>query len=215
MVFQDPQGSLNPRQTCWSDSRDRSSPAGCATKREGVRVRLLLSEVGLNPEHINRFPHEFSGGQRQSGRSGPSTCCATEPDRPGRTGFGLGRVHPGAGDQPALGLAARIRDRIPVRRTRSRRLCDTFRTVSPSCTSASSWRCLRPRSSTTSPCTPIRRRCCPLFPSLTFASSASPLLSRASRPRDSNHRQAADSTLAVAVQHSYVGRLNHRWSVPR
>ncbi|MGI5270763.1 ABC transporter ATP-binding protein [Nonomuraea sp. CA-218870] len=66
MIFQDPYSSLNPRQTVGSIVRapmeinDIDPPGG----RE-ARVRELLEIVGLNPEHYNRFPHEFSGGQRQ------------------------------------------------------------------------------------------------------------------------------------------------------
>ncbi len=66
MIFQDPYGSLNPRQTIGSIigapfEIQGVKPAG------GVRktVQDLMSRVGLNPEHYNRFPHEFSGGQRQ------------------------------------------------------------------------------------------------------------------------------------------------------
>jgi oligopeptide/dipeptide ABC transporter ATP-binding protein len=65
MVFQDPQASLNPRkrvdQIVGAGLRLCGVPSG---DREN-RVRELLAQVGLNPEHINRFPHEFSGGQRQ------------------------------------------------------------------------------------------------------------------------------------------------------
>ncbi|MET9360290.1 dipeptide ABC transporter ATP-binding protein [Streptomyces sp. NPDC006632] len=66
MIFQDPYASLNPRQTVGDIIANPMEvngikPAG-GTER---RVRELLETVGLNPEHYNRFPHEFSGGQRQ------------------------------------------------------------------------------------------------------------------------------------------------------
>jgi oligopeptide/dipeptide ABC transporter ATP-binding protein len=66
MIFQDPYSSLNPRQTVGKiiggpmEINGINPPGG----RE-KRVRELLETVGLNPEHYNRFPHEFSGGQRQ------------------------------------------------------------------------------------------------------------------------------------------------------
>ncbi|MCX4770061.1 dipeptide ABC transporter ATP-binding protein [Streptomyces sp. NBC_01260] len=78
MIFQDPYASLNPRQTVGKiitapmEIND-VNPAG---GRE-ARVRELLEIVGLNPEHYNRFPHEFSGGQRQ--RIGVARALALEP----------------------------------------------------------------------------------------------------------------------------------------
>ncbi|MFJ4902325.1 ABC transporter ATP-binding protein [Streptomyces sp. NPDC088727] len=78
MIFQDPYASLNPRQTVGKiitapmEIND-VNPAG---GRES-RVRELLEIVGLNPEHYNRFPHEFSGGQRQ--RIGVARALALEP----------------------------------------------------------------------------------------------------------------------------------------
>ncbi|MFI6596801.1 ABC transporter ATP-binding protein [Nonomuraea sp. NPDC050536] len=78
MVFQDPYSSLNPRQTVGSiirgpmDINDINPSGG----RE-ARARQLLEIVGLNPEHYNRFPHEFSGGQRQ--RIGVARALALEP----------------------------------------------------------------------------------------------------------------------------------------
>ncbi|QES43631.1 dipeptide/oligopeptide/nickel ABC transporter ATP-binding protein [Streptomyces venezuelae] len=78
MIFQDPYASLNPRQTVGKiisgpmEVND-INPAG---GRE-ARVRELLETVGLNPEHFNRFPHEFSGGQRQ--RIGVARALALEP----------------------------------------------------------------------------------------------------------------------------------------
>jgi oligopeptide transport system ATP-binding protein len=67
IVFQDPYTSLNPRKTVgdivgepFQIHRD-VLPKGDRRKR----VQQLLELVGLNPEHINRYPHQFSGGQRQ------------------------------------------------------------------------------------------------------------------------------------------------------
>ncbi|MFH9547482.1 ABC transporter ATP-binding protein [Streptomyces sp. NPDC051445] len=78
MIFQDPYASLNPRQTVGkiiSGPMEINDihPAG---GRE-ARVRELLEIVGLNPEHYNRFPHEFSGGQRQ--RIGVARALALQP----------------------------------------------------------------------------------------------------------------------------------------
>ncbi|QLJ05118.1 dipeptide ABC transporter ATP-binding protein [Streptomyces sp. NEAU-sy36] len=78
MIFQDPYASLNPRQTVGKiisgpmEIND-INPEGGREKR----VRELLEIVGLNPEHFNRFPHEFSGGQRQ--RIGVARALALEP----------------------------------------------------------------------------------------------------------------------------------------
>src|SRR5690606_26587226 len=66
MIFQDPYSSLNPRHTV-------GTIVGAPFRIQGVKppqgikraVQELLELVGLNPEHYNRYPHEFSGGQRQ------------------------------------------------------------------------------------------------------------------------------------------------------
>ncbi|CAM5292348.1 ABC transporter ATP-binding protein [Streptomyces chartreusis] len=78
MIFQDPYSSLNPRQTVGKIISgpmeiNGIEPSGGREKR----VRELLEIVGLNPEHFNRFPHEFSGGQRQ--RIGVARALALEP----------------------------------------------------------------------------------------------------------------------------------------
>jgi len=78
MIFQDPYSSLNPRHTVGSIIRgpmeiNGIDPPGGREKR----VRELLEIVGLNPEHYNRFPHEFSGGQRQ--RIGIARALALQP----------------------------------------------------------------------------------------------------------------------------------------
>jgi peptide/nickel transport system ATP-binding protein len=79
MIFQDPYSSLNPRKTVGSIIADPFAIHGLHTG-EGERkkhVQDLMDRVGLNPEHYNRYPHEFSGGQRQ--RIGVARAIALEP----------------------------------------------------------------------------------------------------------------------------------------
>jgi oligopeptide/dipeptide ABC transporter ATP-binding protein len=65
MVFQDPQASLNPRKRVRQILATPLRVAGVPRNEWEARSRDLLQRVGLNPEHLDRFPHEFSGGQRQ------------------------------------------------------------------------------------------------------------------------------------------------------
>jgi oligopeptide/dipeptide ABC transporter ATP-binding protein len=78
MVFQDPYASLNPRKTVGSiigaPLRLHHTVAKNKVKPE---VQELMRLVGLNPEHYNRYPHEFSGGQRQ--RIGVARALALKP----------------------------------------------------------------------------------------------------------------------------------------
>lgn len=78
MIFQDPFASLNPRQTVGSLIAAPFQIQGI-TPEGGVteEVQRLMARVGLNPEHINRYPHEFSGGQRQ--RIGVARAIALKP----------------------------------------------------------------------------------------------------------------------------------------
>ncbi|MEZ4513517.1 MAG: dipeptide ABC transporter ATP-binding protein [Chloroflexota bacterium] len=78
MIFQDPQACLNPRMTVGSiisEPMDEHLVVSGEKKRE--RVQELLKLVGLNPNHANRYPHEFSGGQRQ--RIGIARALALNP----------------------------------------------------------------------------------------------------------------------------------------
>jgi oligopeptide transport system ATP-binding protein len=65
-IFQDPYASLNPRMTFGEIMSEPLVIHGIGTRKERQeRCKEMLKVVGLNPEHINRYPHEFSGGQRQ------------------------------------------------------------------------------------------------------------------------------------------------------
>jgi oligopeptide/dipeptide ABC transporter ATP-binding protein len=78
IVFQDPFASLNPRMTVASIVSEPLVVHGGESKGERItEVKNLLEVVGLNPEHANRYPHEFSGGQRQ--RIGVARALALNP----------------------------------------------------------------------------------------------------------------------------------------
>jgi oligopeptide/dipeptide ABC transporter ATP-binding protein len=79
MIFQDPVGSLNPRMTVGQiigEALDIHHLVADEQARE-ARIGQLLKDVGLNPQHAQRYPHEFSGGQRQ--RIGIARALAVEP----------------------------------------------------------------------------------------------------------------------------------------
>jgi oligopeptide/dipeptide ABC transporter ATP-binding protein len=78
MVFQDPYASLNSRKRVGFTISEPLEVNGIGTPAERKRrAQILLEVVGLNPEHYNRFPHEFSGGQRQ--RIGIARALAVNP----------------------------------------------------------------------------------------------------------------------------------------
>jgi peptide/nickel transport system ATP-binding protein len=79
IIFQDPYSSLNPRKTVGTII---AAPFAIHGLEEGKQTRksavqALMEQVGLNPEHYNRYPHEFSGGQRQ--RIGVARALALKP----------------------------------------------------------------------------------------------------------------------------------------
>jgi peptide/nickel transport system ATP-binding protein/oligopeptide transport system ATP-binding protein len=78
IIFQDPYSSLNPRHTIGTIVGAPFRVQGTSTDKEvKSKVQELLARVGLNPEHYNRYPHEFSGGQRQ--RIGVARAIALRP----------------------------------------------------------------------------------------------------------------------------------------
>jgi peptide/nickel transport system ATP-binding protein/oligopeptide transport system ATP-binding protein len=79
MIFQDPYSSLNPRKTVGAIIAEpfviHDMHSGEGERKRAVQE--LMEQVGLNPEHYNRYPHEFSGGQRQ--RIGVARAVALRP----------------------------------------------------------------------------------------------------------------------------------------
>ena len=79
IIFQDPFASLNPRMTVGGIIGEALKIHGLAKSKQDYEDRIveLLRTVGLQPDHMRRFPHEFSGGQRQ--RIGIARALAVEP----------------------------------------------------------------------------------------------------------------------------------------
>ena len=78
MIFQNPYASLNPRMTVKEIVGEGLKQQGVPNAQIEERVESLLKVVGLNKDHMSRFPHEFSGGQRQ--RIGIARALSVDPD---------------------------------------------------------------------------------------------------------------------------------------
>ncbi|KUM39415.1 dipeptide ABC transporter ATP-binding protein [Arthrobacter sp. EPSL27] len=77
MVFQDPTGALDPRFTVFEVLSEPLENAGMFKAQIRQRILELMELVGLQPDHVNRFPNQFSGGQRQ--RIGIARALAVNP----------------------------------------------------------------------------------------------------------------------------------------
>ena len=78
MIFQNPYASLNSRMTVKESVGEGLIQQGMSKKDADAKVEQLLKTVGLNKDHMSRFPHEFSGGQRQ--RIGIARALSVDPD---------------------------------------------------------------------------------------------------------------------------------------
>ncbi len=79
MIFQDPLASLNPRMTCGEIIAEplKTHFKGMGKTERREKVKAMLEKVGMDPSQINRYPHEFSGGQCQ--RIGIARALITNP----------------------------------------------------------------------------------------------------------------------------------------
>ena len=115
IVFQDPLASLDPRMPIYDILAEPLEAQHWEADPINRRIGELMSLVGLDPDHVDRFPEQFSGGQRQRYRDRARARCRAEAHRARRAGVLARRVHPGRCDKPARGPAVEARRVVPVR----------------------------------------------------------------------------------------------------
>ncbi len=100
IIFQDPYSSLNPRKVVADIVGEPMMVHRTATGREREeRVRELLEAVGLRADHMQRYPHEFSGGQpAPANRNRTGSCPESSPGCGRRAGLCAGCIDPSPGD---------------------------------------------------------------------------------------------------------------------
>ena len=116
MIFQDPMASLNPRkkvEDIIGEGLDIHHMYKTPAERR-EKVEKILAKVGLAPEHAERYPHQFSGGQRQRDGHRPRPDHEPQAHHRRRVHLGTGCVHSGAGGQPDEGYPAGDRHGLPL-----------------------------------------------------------------------------------------------------
>jgi ABC-type lipoprotein export system ATPase subunit len=125
IVFQDPYASLDPRMTVHDIVAEplviHGDVVNMTASRRSERVMELLLQVGLRSEHLFRYPHEFSGGQRQTHRHCAGAGGQAGIPDPRRADLGLGRFGPGGCAEPSAPAAGRARPDLLFHQPRSRR----------------------------------------------------------------------------------------------
>ncbi|MBA8931780.1 oligopeptide/dipeptide ABC transporter ATP-binding protein [Kutzneria viridogrisea] len=130
LVFQDSAAAMDPRMRVGAILREPLAIQGIGDRREQRRrVAELLAEVGLPEQAVHRYPHEFSGGQRQRLGLARAHRPATGPARRRRARLRTGRLRAGTDPEPAPAAAGRARADLSVRLARPsrwvRHLADT------------------------------------------------------------------------------------------
>ena len=159
LMFQDSYASLDPRMRAGAILREPLVVQGIGSRARAAASgsRRCSTRSGCRAASTERYPHEFSGGQRQ--RLGFARALMLSPgaDRGRRAGVRARRVDPGAGPQPDARPAARARPDLPVHLARPVRGALPVQPASASCTSASWSRSAPPTRCTCTPGPPLHQ----------------------------------------------------------